>query len=109
MRISEPIKLNNTSKSTAYSNDVSINYTTTITPNFTWEDGARDESVLYFQVISDEEEVFISGTYTEDTFFQYYDETVDNINIAMPKNLVEDADLIMLSMIRKHNVYLFSA
>jgi|TARA_B110000908_G_C10246021_1_gene448855 hypothetical protein len=90
LRISEPIKLNNTSKSTVYSSDVSINYTTTIAPNFTWEDGARDESVLYFQVISDEEEVFISGTYTEDTFFQYYDETVDNINIAMPKDLVED-------------------
>jgi hypothetical protein len=48
LRISEPIKVNNTSKYTAYSNDVSINYTTTIAPNFTWEDGARDESVLYF-------------------------------------------------------------
>jgi len=92
LRISEPIKLNNTSKSTAYSEDVSINYKTTIEPNFTWEDGARNESVIYFQVISDEEEDFISGTYTEDTFFQYYDETnvTLNINTAIPKNLVED-------------------
>jgi hypothetical protein len=90
LRISEPIKLNNTSKSTAYSDDVSINYKTTIEPNFTWEDGARNESVIYFQVISDEEENFISGTKTADTFFQYYDETTDNINTTAPKNLVED-------------------
>jgi hypothetical protein len=92
LRISEPIKLNNTSKSTVYSDDVSINYKTTLEPNFSWEDGARNESVIYFQVISDEEEDFISGTYTEDTFFQYYDETnvTLNINTAIPKNLVED-------------------
>jgi hypothetical protein len=92
LRISDPIKLNNKSKSTEYSDAVTIDYKTTIEPNFTWEDGARNESVIYFQVISDEEEDFISGTYTEDSFFQYYDETnvTLNINTAIPKNLVED-------------------
>ena len=90
LRISEPIKLNNTSKSTAYSKDVFIDYKTIIEPNFTWEDGARNESVLYFQVVTDEEEDFISGTYTEDTFFQYYDETKENINTTTPKTLQED-------------------
>jgi len=90
LRISEPIKLNNTSKTTVYSDEVTVNYKTTLEPNFTWEDGARNESIRYFQVFTDEEEAFISGTFTEDTFFQYYDETKDNINTTMPKKLVED-------------------
>jgi hypothetical protein len=90
LRISEPIKLNNTSKTTVYSNEVTIEYKTTLEPNFTWEDGVRSESIIYFQVFTDEEEAFISGTFTEDTFFQYYDETKDNINATTPKKLVED-------------------
>jgi hypothetical protein len=90
LRVSDPIKLNNTSKTTAYSDEVTVNYKTTLEPNFTWEDGVRNESIRYFQVFTDEEGAFISGTFTEDTFFQYYDETKDNINTTMPKNLVED-------------------
>jgi hypothetical protein len=90
LRISEPIKLNNTSKTTVYSDEVTIKYKTTLEPNFTWEDGVRSESIIYFQVFTDEEEAFISGTFTEDTFFQYYDETKDNINATTPKNFVED-------------------
>lgn len=92
LRVSEPIKLNNTSKSTTYLEEVSINYTTTIEPNFTWQDETLDDNTTYFQVISDEEDKFISGTYTENTFFQYYDtaNVTLNINTTTPKMLVED-------------------
>jgi len=90
LRISEPIKLNNTSKTTVYSDEVTINYKTTSEPNFTWEDGVSNESITYFQVFTDQEEAFISGTFTEETFFQYYDETKENINTTTPENLVED-------------------
>jgi hypothetical protein len=94
LRISDPIKLNNTSKSTEYSDAVEINYKTTTEPNFTWEDGAINENVIYFQVFTDEEEAFISGTYTENKFFQYYDETnvleFPKINTTAPQNLIED-------------------
>jgi hypothetical protein len=64
LRISNPIKLNNTSKSTVYSNDVIINYKTTLEPNFTWEDSTTNESINYFQILTDEAQDFISGTYT---------------------------------------------
>jgi hypothetical protein len=94
LRISDPIKLNNKTKSTEYSDAVNIDYKTTTEPNFTWEDGVIDENVIYFQVFTDEEESFISGTYTEDKFFQYYDETnvleIPKINNAIPQDLVED-------------------
>lgn len=94
LRISEPIKLNNISKSTEYSDDVTVKYKTTTEPNFTWSDGTIDENVIYFEVISDEENNFISGTYTTDKFFQYYDESnvLENpkINTAAPAELEED-------------------
>ncbi|MDX6746519.1 hypothetical protein SHK09_06930 [Polaribacter sp. PL03] len=94
LRVSEPIKLNNISKPTTYSDEVTINYKTTLEPNFTWQDSATKESVIYFEVITDEEEDFISGTYTEETFFQYYDESnvleTPKINTTAPVNLVED-------------------
>ncbi|WP_299669342.1 hypothetical protein [uncultured Polaribacter sp.] len=90
--ISDPIRLKNNTKATEYSNEVAINYKTTLEPNFSWEDGTVKENVIYFQVISDEEGDFISGTYTENTFFQYYDETnvTLTINTTTPVDLVED-------------------
>lgn len=44
-----------------------------VNPSFTWEDGLIDESVIYFQVISDVEGNFISGTYTIEKQFTFYD------------------------------------
>ena len=94
LKISPPIKLNSTSKPTTYSNSVTMAYKTTLEPNFTWEDGTRKESVLYFQAISDYADDFISGTFTEDTFFQYYDtkNVLENpkLNTTEPKKLVAD-------------------
>ena len=92
LHISTPIHLQNTSKSTQYTNDVSINYKTTTEPNFTWLDGAINENNVYFQVITDEEDNFISGTYTEEKFFQFYDTSnvTLNINTIKPEELVED-------------------
>lgn len=90
--ISAPILLKNVSKTTQYSNDVSIAYKTNVEPNFTWQEGTIDENVTYFQVISDAENEFKSGTFTNDKFFQYYDENSfeSTINLAVPDALVED-------------------
>ena len=44
-----------------------------VTPSFIWEDGSIPENVIYFQIISDEDENFISGTYTIDKNFTFYD------------------------------------
>ncbi|QTE22111.1 hypothetical protein [Polaribacter cellanae] len=92
LHISNPIRLKNATKSTEYSSEVDIDYATTLEPKFTWKDGTIDENVIYFQVISDEENNFISGTYTEEKTFKFYDTSnVDlNINTTKPKDLVED-------------------
>lgn len=92
LKISSPVKLENTSNSTQYSDEVTINYKTITEPNFSWEDTAVSEKDVYFQVISDEENNFISGTYTTDNFFQYYDisNVTLNINTETPAELEED-------------------
>ena len=94
LQISAPIKLNNKTKTTVYSNAVSIAYKTTVEPNFTWEDAAIDDNVFYFQTISDASSTMLSGTFTRDTFFQYYDTSnvlvSPNLNTEAPKALVAD-------------------
>jgi len=44
-----------------------------LNPSFSWSDGLIDESVIYFQVISDAENNLISGTYTIEKDFTFYD------------------------------------
>lgn len=42
-------------------------------PRFQWQEGLIPENVIYFHVISDESGSLISGTYTFDQFFRFYD------------------------------------
>ncbi len=44
-----------------------------VTPSFTWNDGLINENVIYFHVMSDSENNFISGTYTFEKEFTFYD------------------------------------
>lgn len=46
-------------------------------PTFNWQDGLIDENAIYFQVISDAEGNLISGTYTFDQSFTFYE--LDNV------------------------------
>ncbi|WP_288954628.1 hypothetical protein [uncultured Polaribacter sp.] len=80
---SNPIRLKNTSKTTSWTDKVTIDYTTSIEPKFTWTDNAVGDNDIYFQVISEtEENTFLSGTYTKENTFQYYNtaNVVLNIN-----------------------------
>jgi len=55
-----------------------------VNPIFTWEDGYIDENVIYFQVLSDSEGNFISGTYTLEKEFTFYDTSNVVLNITDP-------------------------
>ena len=87
---SNPIRLKQASKPTEYHMDVMIDQTQSLMPTFTWSDGVIAENAIYFQVISNESDEFISGTYTFDLWFQYYklSNVVLDINRNMPENLV---------------------
>ncbi len=87
---SNPIRLKNKSKPTEWKTEVAIDYTEPLQPKFLWNDGMIAENTIYFQVISDTNNYFLSGTYTIVKEFQYNSTTnvVLDINTSMPIPLV---------------------
>lgn len=87
---SNPIRLKQASKPTEYTYDLTIDSSITLMPIFSWNDGVFPDNAIYFQVISDENNDFISGTYTFDQWFQYYNlsNVVLDINREVPESLI---------------------
>ena len=74
IHISAPIRLKLTSKPTEYAPEkVSIDQSSPQEPLFMWEDGQIQENAIWFHVVSDENGNLISGTYTYERLFQFYD------------------------------------
>ncbi|SFW63280.1 hypothetical protein [Cellulophaga fucicola] len=89
--ISNPIQLKHITKPTERLNTVNIDSANPIMPIFTWQDGLYTDSAIYFQVITDVNSNFLSGTYTFEKMFQYYnlDNVVLNITKKSPPNLIQ--------------------
>ena len=87
---SKPIRIKNTSKPTEWLSELTVEFTESLKPKFSWNDGAILENQQYFQVISKGSNVFVSGTFTTDKYFQFYDTSnvTSNINIDTPVDLV---------------------
>lgn len=92
LHVSAPIRLKNDTVPTTYATEVVIENASTLMPTFTWSDFGITDNNIYFQVLSDENDDFISGIYTRENFFTYYDvsNTDQNlvINTETPDNLV---------------------
>ena len=58
-----------------------------VTPSFEWEDGLWDDNVIYFQVVSDTMGNIVSGTYTTDLNWTFYDlsNVVLNVHDVTPE------------------------
>lgn len=86
LHMSNPIRLKNSTSPTNWSDEVSIAYPTTLEPSFNWATSATTDDAIYFQVIFEtESDEFISGTYTYDTTFQYFDSSNVVLNINIPE------------------------
>ena len=90
VHICNPIHLKHITKPTEKQSTVSINSDNPIMPIFSWEDGLYTDSAIYFQVLTDADSNFLSGTYTFEKMFQYYnlDNVVLNITKKSPPNLI---------------------
>ena len=99
---SNPIRLKNATKSTIWTDKVTIEFPNKLTPRFIWTDQGITGNETYFQVITEEEEeTFLSGTFTHDTFLEYLDTTnvVADINEEeTPESLVEDKEYLFTMM-----------
>ena len=82
-----PIRQKTTTKPTEVNPELGQVLSNGTAPTFTWKDGLIKESVIYFQVISDEDNKFISGTYTIEKQFTFYDLENVVLNITDPTSL----------------------
>ncbi|MEM8898444.1 MAG: hypothetical protein AAGC85_10085 [Bacteroidota bacterium] len=72
--ISNPINLKTLDTPTEYNpNLLEIDQTDPFSPKFRWTDGRIAGNVIYFHAVLDEQGDLVSGTYTLDKQFQFYD------------------------------------
>lgn len=90
IKISNPIRSKQNSKPTVWNDEVNINQSESGMPNFMWADNPVGDNAIYFQIVSDENNNLLSGTYTYENEFQYYNTSnvVLNVTIETPPDLV---------------------
>ena len=102
LHISNPIRLKLNDKPTEYNPSLlSIDQSEKLSPNFIWEDGIIPENVIYFHALLDANGELISGTYTIDRQFQFYNlsNVVLNIrDINPPPSLTPGESYTMVVM-----------
>ena len=82
LHISDPIKIQHSSRKTEKDENLVTYLADGVNPQFDWVDGTYAENVIYFQVISSLDGDLISGTYTTEKHFQFYDLSNVVINIT---------------------------
>ena len=83
LHISNPVRLKYNDLPTEYNADIlTIDQQTPLSPIFQWQDGRIDENQIYFQIVHDENNNLISGTYTFDQHFQFYDLSNVVLNVS---------------------------
>lgn len=89
VKVSNPIRIKNSTKSTAWTDAVTINQTNSGMPIFSWQPNAVGDNAIYFQVVSDAQDNLLSGTYTTESTFQYYktNNVVLNVTTQTPPDL----------------------
>ncbi|MEP5341701.1 MAG: hypothetical protein ABJL44_04760 [Algibacter sp.] len=90
IKISNPIRSKQLSKPTVWTDAVTIDQTESTMPDFMWEDNAVGDNAIYFQVISDHQNNLLSGTYTYENHFQYYNisNVILNVTTQTPPALI---------------------
>ncbi|MFY0606379.1 MAG: hypothetical protein JXR10_06680 [Cyclobacteriaceae bacterium] len=83
LHISDPIRIKTNTKSTEVNAELGTIVSGT-EPYFEWKDGFIDENVIYFQVVSSLDGDFISGTYTYEKHFTFYDVSNVVLNVTDP-------------------------
>ncbi len=72
LNICQPIRIKQHTKPTLKSSSVTIDQTTSLSPKFTWGNEGITDNAIYFQVVSNASGDLLSGTYTYDTTWTFY-------------------------------------
>jgi hypothetical protein len=92
IKISNPIHIKNNSKPTVWTDEVAIDQQVSKMPKFSWEHNANGDNAIYFQIVSTVDDGLLSGTYTLENQFQYYNTSnvILNISVENPLELTID-------------------
>ncbi len=72
--LSNPINIKMAEQPTGFNTtDMSVDLTEPLMPDFTWPESTQGEDAIYFHVVSDAGNNLISGTYSYDRNFRFYD------------------------------------
>lgn len=82
LKLSNPIRTKNNSKPTLWTDQVLVNQEVSKMPKFSWEADATGDNAIYFQIVSTVDNGLLSGTYTLDNQFQYYNTSNVVLNIS---------------------------
>jgi hypothetical protein len=86
MHICTPIRMKTNLKPTEVNPSLLTINNTSVNPSFSWEDGMIDENVIYFHIVSDANNNLISGTYTIEKNFTFYNLRNVVFNITDPNS-----------------------
>lgn len=87
IKLSNPIRTKNVTKPTIWTEAVDINQEVSKMPKFMWEHNANGDNAIYFQIVSTVDNGLLSGTYTFENQFQYYDTSNVVLNITQENPL----------------------
>lgn len=100
IKIATPIKNKKNPQPTLWTNHLEINQTQSIMPIFTWDINSEENNAIFFEVLATQNLDLLSGTYTNENKFQYYnlDNVVLNITQGTPPNLVKGNNYVFTVM-----------
>jgi len=89
IKLSNPIRIKQLTQPTLFSDAIMINQDASQMPLFSWDINSEAQNAIFFQVVSTVDDDLISGTYTFENQFQYYNTSnvVLNITEGTPQNL----------------------
>lgn len=94
IKISNPIRSKQITKKSVWNNQVTIDQSQSKMPRFSWANNPVGDNAIYFQVVTDAQNNLLSGTYTYDNHFQYYNTSnvVLNVTTQTPPELIVGND-----------------
>lgn len=94
LHLSNPIRLKHQAANTVFTDQITVDQSELGMPLFTWDNLSNEDNAIYFQVVSDQTDELLSGTYTFEEQFQYYqlDNVVLNITEETPPDIIPETN-----------------
>lgn len=100
LQLSNPIRLKQATQNSLFSDQIQVSQPINAMPQFEWSGIAQSDDAIYFQVISNSDGDLLSGTYTLNPEFQYYntDNVVLNITRELPPPNLEPGQTYQITV-----------